>query len=251
MNQAHPIKDQYRALETIQELDLKIDQVMEKKEALPAELKSLERDVLLAKKDFDDKTKRLEELEKAQRQAQAAIELNEDRMNRANKKLEDVSNSQEFQAANKEIDQLKKHNASLAEQLETGTNDVSAAQADIEASKAKLQAAETARDEVAAQIAGRDAELEADIARLREERKQYIGRVDARYMSLYQRIRSRRGGMGIAHAINGRCNACNMMLPPQSYNEIMKAKDISPCPSCQRLLCLPASGAESGAEAGV
>ena len=47
------------------------------------------------------------EVEKVQRQTQAALDLNKDRLARANTKLESVQNSQEFQAANKEIDQLQ------------------------------------------------------------------------------------------------------------------------------------------------
>ena len=104
------------SLENLQEIDLKVDSLKKNRSALPAQIKALDDGVSKLRISTELKKNAILEIEKSQKQTQAAQDLNRDRLTRANSKLEAVANSQEFQAANKEIDQLKKLNASLEEQ---------------------------------------------------------------------------------------------------------------------------------------
>jgi predicted nucleic acid-binding Zn-ribbon protein len=100
VTQPLPLSGQLKALECLQEIDLKIDSLKKNRGGMPAQLKALEEGVLKLKMSVDAKKKAIEDIEKSQRQTQAAQELNRDRLTRANSKLEAVGNSQEFQAAN-------------------------------------------------------------------------------------------------------------------------------------------------------
>jgi predicted nucleic acid-binding Zn-ribbon protein len=160
-------------------------------------------------------------------------------MTRANAKLESVQNSQEFQAANKEMDQLRKLNQSLDEQLKKTAGDI---ESENKALATLIGEFEKTGSEQAAQLgvmAGQSADLDGGIAKLMEERKNFTVGVEPRILSLYDRVRAARGGIGIVPSVGGRCSGCNMMVPPQVYNEIQCGTVVHNCPSCHRLLFIP------------
>src|SRR5688572_25450050 len=103
MAQPLPLREQLKALEHLQELDLNIDALRKKKAALPTALKAAEDTFSRAKSALDARKNALAEAEKLKRQTQAAVELNNDRVTRAKGKLESVQNTNEYQAATKEL----------------------------------------------------------------------------------------------------------------------------------------------------
>ena len=233
------LKEQLFVLAHVQEVDLKIDQLNLKKAALPANLKALDGQLEQLKKNIVLKTVELGEIEKNQRQMKAAMELNQDRMDRAAKKLDNVNNGQEFQAATKEIEQLKKLNGTLEAQqtkLAADTETVKKAAADIQAKADVLQ---TERDTKASELSGEEGRLDTDLKELLVQRKGYTTQIDAPAMARYDRIRGARGGMGLAAAVSGRCTGCNMMIMPQMYNELQKGRELHSCPTCHRVLYIP------------
>ena len=49
-------------------------------------------------------------------------------------------------------------------------------------------------------------------------------------------IAGRRPGKAVVAAHQGMCTGCNMMLPPQLYNELQLDLKILQCTTCQRIL---------------
>src|SRR4051812_7223730 len=124
MAQPLPVKDQLNALEHIQELDLKIDNVRKNKGSLPAGLRALDDQLTKAKSVIASKKAAIVELEKAQRQAHASLELNKDRLARSTARIEGVQNTHELQAATREVDQLWKQKETLELQEQKAVLDI-------------------------------------------------------------------------------------------------------------------------------
>lgn len=239
MNQPAPLREQLKALEHLQELDLKIDQIKKSKSALPAALKSLDDQLKKLKFQLDQKNHAVSEVEKVQKQTRAALDLNKDRLTRSTARLEGVQNTQEFQAINKEIDQLNKLNGTLEEQLKKSALEMETLSKSSDEVKAVFSKVETDRNAQAEQISGQDKQLTGDITSLNSDRNQHTGKVEKGTLSMYDRIRGARAGIGIVPAVGGRCIGCNMMVPPQLYNEIQKCLQLHSCPSCNRILFAP------------
>ena len=241
MTQPIPFREQLKTLEQLQELDLKIDGLKKNKNALPAALKALDDSMAKVKLSMDAKKTAIAEIEKVQSQTKAALELNKDRLTRSSSRLESVQNSQEFQAVNKEIEQLNKLNVSLEEQTKKSaaeTDTVQKALAEFTTQYDKLKAD---RDAQAALVSGQSDKFDTEIGSLMKERANYTGRIDAKMLTLYDRVRAARNGLGIVPAVAGRCKGCNMMVPPQLYNMIQRATEMHSCPSCHRILFVPAT----------
>lgn len=250
MSQLLPLVEQLRNLERVQELDLKIDSLKKDQTSLPAGLKSINESLDKLQASLDVKKKSLAEIEKVRRQTQAALDLNRERLVRSNTKLEEVHNSQEFQAATKEIEQLKKLNVTLEEQDKKASSDCDAIQKELNSLSEQIEKIQQEKDTQSAVVSGQESQFKKSIDSLLSERSEFSSKVEARILSQYDRIRSARGGIGIVPAIGGRCKGCNMMVPPQLYNEIHRGTSLHSCPSCHRLLHVSA-GAPATAEKAV
>jgi uncharacterized protein len=246
VTQPRPLREQMKALEHLQELDLKIDVLRKKKGSIPAALKALEDSFAKTRTAVDAKKNAITELEKVQRQTKAALDLNGDRMTRASTKLEAVGNSQEFQAANKEIEQLKKLNLTLEEQIKKSASDIEAGNKELVSLSENLEKAQNERDAQASALSSEGGKFDTEIAALVNERAQFVAQVDKRMLAQYDRVRVARGGLGLVPALGGRCKGCNMILPPQLYNEVQRASNVQACPSCHRLLFVPVAASEEG-----
>jgi predicted nucleic acid-binding Zn-ribbon protein len=233
------LREQLRALEHLQELDLKIDSLKKQRTALPNALKTVDDSLNRLKATTHLKKTALEEVDKVNRQTRAALDLNNDRLTRANSKLEGVHNTQEFQAANKEIEQLKKMNLSLEEQTKKSVSDTENLNKELIDLGAQLEKVQADRDSQAAVFSGQTGQLDGEIKSLTDNRTQYTSIVDTRTVALYDRVRAARAGLGIVPAVGGRCKGCNMVVPPQLYNEIHRANQLHSCPSCHRILFVP------------
>ena len=194
MSQPLPLKDQLKALEQIQEIDHKIDNLRKNKGTLPAALKALDDQIGKISASAQIKRTALAELDKTQRQTTAATELNRDRLTRSTSRLESVQNSQEFQAAQKEIDQLKKQKgqprragprspASKVEASGKMLGELGAADRQVHRKSATAQAAT---------LTGQSGKMEEEIASLMRDRGKYSPSVEARLLAQHDRVRGAR-----------------------------------------------------------
>jgi predicted nucleic acid-binding Zn-ribbon protein len=245
VTQPLPLREQLKALEHLQELDLKIDRLKANKNSLPQALKTMDAGLAKLKSAESMKKNAATELEKTKAQTGAALDLNKDRLARANSKLEAVSNGPEFQAANKEIEQLKKLNATLEEQLKKTSQEIEAVNKEATDLAGQVTKAAEERSAKAVSVSGQESQVGGEIDSLMKERSKYTGSVEPRILSQYDRVRGARAGLGIVPALGGRCKGCNMMVPAQLYNEIQKVTQLHACPSCHRILFVPVASQPS------
>lgn len=239
MTQPASLREQLKALERLQEIDLKIDSLKKNKTALPAGLKALDDSLARTKAQVTLKKNAIAEIEKLHRQTKAAQDLNSDRLTRSSGKLEAVSNSHEFQAASKELEQLRKLALTLEDQIKKYNVEIENGNKDLTTFTVELDKKQTERDEQGAKVSGQDSQINSQIDELSAERKQFTSIVERATLAIYDRVRGARGGLGIVPAVGGRCKGCNMMVPPQLFNEVQKTLTLHACPSCHRILYVP------------
>lgn len=244
------LKEQLKTLESLQELDLKIDRIQRDKNALPANLKQKDTSLAALKKQSDTKTTAISEIEKVQRQTKAAMEMNDDRLKRSTSRLEQVQNTQEYQAVTKEIEQLKKFLTQLEEQNQKSQTEIDKIQKEVAALTEQMATLQGERDTEAEQVGAQGGKLDEQLSLLSKDRSEFTAKVDRRILSIYDRVRVARGGFGFVPIANGRCKGCNMMVPPQLHNEVQRGTKLHACPSCHRLLFVPGAPGQANGLAG-
>jgi uncharacterized protein len=132
-----------------------------------------------------------------------------------------------------------------AEELEHGLKDAEA--------EAKDEAAEVAREQQTARA--QTAEDEKLLAEWKARAAEHRSGIAAEHLAHYDRVLRLRGS-GLATVRGQNCGACNVMLRPQTYNDVITNEHFIPCDSCGRILyhepVESATAAENtAAEAGV
>jgi predicted nucleic acid-binding Zn-ribbon protein len=230
------IRDQLNALAGLQEVDLKIDRLNQKKAAFPVQLKTIDDELTRLRKLAAGKGLAIAEIEKLERQHRGEVELSTDQLSRSRARLEGVQNTHEHQSVSREIEKTEKLLAALTGQLAQGAQDMAVHRKELAEIDTQITHQTSSRSEQAKSFGGQTEVLDRDLAKLQLERTPFLAQVPPRILAQYDRIRGARGGMGISLALAGRCQACNMVIPPQMFNEINRGTSLHQCPSCFRVL---------------
>lgn len=80
--------------------------------------------------------------------------------------------------------------------------------------------------------------INAERAEVKAERVDLVASLPADLMALYDKVRADHGGVGAAPLRRGRCEGCNLQLPPQEIADIAAAPadDVLRCEECRRIL---------------
>ncbi len=235
-NPAAPLAEQLKTLESVQELDLKIDKLNRERSDIPTALKSAQDAVAKAQSAVNLKLTEIANLEKGKKQNQAALDLNADRLQRSTQQMEAVKNTSEYNARTKEIDQLHKMNGELTKEIGKLETSIQSVKDSMQTQESALAQAQTDLTSKTSELGGHGDALLQDLSKLQKERTELVVGVERRVLSTYDRVRGARAGLGLSPAIAGRCKACNIVLPPQMFNELQKGKEMHQCPTCYRIL---------------
>ena len=134
----------------------------------------------------------------------------------------------EIQFAEKEIGSNEDKILELMVNADARDKEVKAAQAELKAETAEIEKEKEAARE-------RTAEDEKLLAEWRGKRDQLRTGVNEDLLRHYERVSKFRGS-GIAEVRDHKCMACQVMLRPQTYNDVRSGKETVVCDSCQRIL---------------
>ena len=110
----------------------------------------------------------------------------------------------------------------LEKNVKTAEVNLKKEQQDVEREKAR------AREHTAAD--------QKELGERRAERSSIVEQMDAKLYANYERIRKKTKNTAIADATEGRCDACQIALRPQFFQDLRKGEQIMFCESCGRIL---------------
>src|SRR5437879_6458326 len=134
----------------------------------------------------------------------------------------------EIQFAEKEIAANEDKILELMVNADARDKEVKAAQADLKAETAEIEHEKE-------QARHRTAEDEKLLAEWRGKRDQLRSGISENLLRHYERVSKFRGS-GISEVRDHKCMGCQVMLRPQTYNEVRSGKETVVCDSCQRIL---------------
>lgn len=225
-------------LRQLQEFDLEIQEIEQRAAKLRVALADITElhDSLAAS--LEAQREQLDDTKKLMRQKENELKENEARYIESKEKLNKVSNAREYNALEKEMDALRKLRAQLEEEHEQLRDAVADSEEDVDEKKKKVSnlASEMKKqqedlDQEQSKVEKRAKELQKkreDLKNEFAEQKNIIRR--------YEFNRDRMNGKVIVDASEGVCTGCNMKLPPQLYNTLMRGEQMVQCPTCKRIL---------------
>jgi uncharacterized protein len=147
----------------------------------------------------------------------------------------DVKTNDQYKALQHEIQFAEKEIAATEDKIleimvsaDARDREVKAAQAELKAETAEIEKEKNEARE-------RTAEDEKQLAEWRGKRDQLRTGVSEDLLRHYERV-SKFRGTGIAEVIGQKCMGCQVMLRPQTYNDVRSGQQTVVCDSCQRIL---------------
>jgi predicted nucleic acid-binding Zn-ribbon protein len=229
------LQSQITLLKQIQDHDVVILEMEKLLKEYPARIESLKAKSGQACAERDALKSQLTEFEIKRRDKEGRLKMEEDTVRRWEGRLRDIKTHREYQALQKEIFLSKKDNERLADEIIKDLEDQDKLQTQYE-EKVKEEAGLSSSSSTEIQdLENKMQEANAKLAHETEGRVKIAPLIKPDILINYETI-IRKGGKAVVETIKGMCTGCNMNIPPQTFIEVMKNKELIACPNCRRIL---------------
>ncbi|MDZ5622500.1 zinc ribbon domain-containing protein [Nocardioides bizhenqiangii] len=226
----------------LQKLDAAADQLRHQRAHLPedTEVSALDvrrADVLGRSRDqqivVDDLTAAQEKADADVEQVKARRKRDQDRMDQGL-----IGNPKDLERMQHELTSLERRIATLEDEELEVMEDLEAAQTELTAMRNDLAETEERLAKVTEARDRRYAEIDAELARIAGEREPVVAAVPADLLALYDRLRTSKGGVGVAELRARQCGGCMLSLDNADLADIRSKADdeVIRCEQCQRIL---------------
>jgi predicted nucleic acid-binding Zn-ribbon protein len=219
----------------LQEADRQIRRLQDEIAEFPKRVASIEQKLAGTKAQLEKAQTAIKSDEAARRKYETAITDLRSKISKYRDQSLDVKTNDQYKALLHEIQFAEKEIAANEDKILELMVNADARDKEVKAAQAELRA-ETAEIETEKEQARqRTAEDEKLLAEWRGKRDQMRAGIDEDLLRHYERVFKFRGS-GISEVRDHKCMACQVMLRPQTYNDVRSGQQTVVCDSCQRIL---------------
>ncbi|MFQ5523892.1 MAG: zinc ribbon domain-containing protein [Acidimicrobiia bacterium] len=222
----------------LQELDLQIDHLLEKRQSLP-ELEAYRQthtELEELKSELEQAEAALKELELALDKASGELELLETKLNEHETRLyAGGMSARETEHMRLEVQSLRGQKGTMEEKVLRIMEEVDPAREVVQELKARGAEMETEKSRLEASIREQWRTIDAELARKEERKKAAVEPISEDLLELYENLRRIKEGVAVAAFDHGVCGGCHMALSPAEQEEAFST-EIPRCVHCRRIL---------------
>ncbi len=231
------VKDKLKALYQLQQVDLKLDGLLEERGDLPAEVGELETKITTLKTQIKENDDYLKKAVIRKKEIDKELDEIRKRIDKYTDMRVKVKTNREYDALSKQIDNSKEKLQSLHKELEGIQSKETTSGRDVE----KLKQEYDSEEEV---YSSKKVELEELVSLTHDEEKRYVKerekhvqKLDRQSFSRYEMIRKATKGKAIVPVVRrNACGGCYNVLPPQRLLDLRQMEKIFTCDHCGRIL---------------
>src|SRR5262249_53951744 len=224
-------REKLKALEALQDVDLKIRDLTVEAEKHPARLRQIETERNQARTYLDTTRGRLADNERARRQNEQLLQMEKEKVRKWESRLNELKTPREYAALARELDIAKKTNQTADEEIKRLAGEHGDVKKLVEAGEQALAEKETVVAREGAEIKNILDGLQARMKELETERERLVVACDRSLVGKYERIRKQRGGLAVVPVVAGTCKGCQRNIPPQMANNLLTGSEILSCPN--------------------
>jgi len=226
----------YNILHDIKKIDEKIRDLNKKKQGSPNKLLDQRKKLAETEHKFKAKSTEFGVEDKKNKHLHGIVTDEKDKLTKAEQKLSMVKNTKEYQAALKEVSQLKKTVVNLDEQLNASNVEIEKRTQELSAIKTELETSSKEYENSMVHVKDELNYIERELNDLVDSKQRFITDLPETIRTLYTKLYTNKNGIAVSIIKDSQCSVCNLSLPRQLCNEIMKGDKVHHCPSCQRLI---------------
>jgi len=219
----------------LQNADREISRLKDEIAALPKRVAAIEQKLAGTKAILEKAKAAVKSDEAARRKYETAIQDLQQKISKYRDQSLEVKTNEQYKALLHEI-QFAEQEIRINEDkiLELMVN-AEARDKEVRAAEAELKAEAAEIEKEKAEARQRTAEDEQQLAEWNAKRDAARASVNPDLLRQYDRVAKYRGS-GLSEVRDHKCMACQVMLRPQTYNEVRAATHVVACDSCQRIL---------------
>jgi hypothetical protein len=219
----------------LQEADKAIRRLQDEIAELPKRVAAIEHKLAATKLQLEKAQAAVKADEAARRKHDTAIADLRGKISKYRDQSLDVKTNDQYKALLHEIQFAEKEIAATEDKILELMVNADARDKEVKAAQAELkeEAAEIEKEKVEARQ--RTTEDEKQLTEWRGKRDQMRAGVNEDLLRHYERVSKFRGS-GISEVRDHKCMACQVMLRPQTYNDVRTGQQTVVCDSCQRIL---------------
>ena len=229
------MQEHIESLQKLQIVDLRIRELTEGLQKYPSEINDLKKDLLEKEESINLKETNLNDL-KAQRDSlESSLRSNQESIKKSEERLFAIKTHKEYEALQKEITDTRKENLEIEDKTISVMTEIEETETALSEEKGSYG---SLKEQYAQEIAEKEKKIEElEISRKPAEmdKSEILSTIDPKILPLYEKIFNR-NGRALALAENEKCTSCNINIPPQLYNEILKRIKLVQCPNCKKIL---------------
>jgi predicted nucleic acid-binding Zn-ribbon protein len=230
------LKEAIQNLMDLQTIDLEIQKIDEQMADGHGELLTKKKQIEQGHESIADYKEQFELGEKRRRELEASISDEAERIKDRQTKLMSIQTNREYQSILKEIEDTKQANQQREEELTLLMEQSELIEKKIEEISKRCAEQEIELEADSKKVAQESAKLEAEKEKITKVREAQAKKVDSKYLTRYEMLRVKRNGLAVTGVTRGVCRGCNMNIPPQMFNQLMKEQELLTCPTCNRMM---------------
>ncbi len=219
----------------LEKVDREIGRLNDEVSALPRRIAEIEHKLSDAKAQVEQAKQAMRGQDSKRRQYESEIQSLQSKISKFRDQSLDVKTNDQYRALMHEIEfaekEIRKNEDKILEIMEG--NDLVERQVKATEGELKLQTQAVEKEKTEARaLTEKDEKRLAELQASRSSLRTGIGEDS---LALYDRV-SRARKTGLAEAIGEHCSACNVMIRPQTWNELKTNEYLITCGSCGRIL---------------
>lgn len=230
------MRAQLELLWELQKIDLGLKSIQEEKDRYPTEMKKLDEKQKVETERIEKEKEKIESLEKTRRQKEGQLNLEQEKIKRAEAKMFEVKTNKEYQALLGEIDAIKGANSRMEEEILRVMDEIDELKKDLSKREkdvgATLEKIEAERKKLQQQMGHDEKVWEKQV----ERREALSKQIETKLVKLYNTLKEKRQGVGVVGVKRETCQGCFVNVPPQLFIEVQKNNTLVRCPHCNRIL---------------
>lgn len=219
----------------LQDADKEIRRLQDEVAELPKRVAAIEQKLAGTKAQLEKAQAAIKADEAARRKYDTAISDLRGKISKYRDQSLDVKTNDQYKALLHEIQFAEKEIATNEDKILELMVNADSRDKEVKAAQAELKAETAEIENEKEQARQRTAEDERLLAEWRGKRDQLRSGIREDLLRHYERVSKFRGS-GISEVRDHKCMGCQVMLRPQTYNDVRSGKETVVCDSCQRIL---------------
>ena len=239
------MKETMDTLIRLQQIDNELHRYQVQRDDLSGKLAQLQDLVARMERSLDEKRGKLGEVEAWYKDQVELIRLDSERIAKLKGSLGAVTKTKEYLLRQREIETLRKAKQAKEDELKKAEEAIEDFRQTIQDEEKRQEALRNETEEEGGEGWKQVQAIQARIGEITVRREEVTPELPKQIYNKYKRISKRREGLAVVPVIDGCCSGCQRHIRPQQYNILLRGETLEHCPSCTRVVYIPADLAEA------